>query len=209
MPAPTTPTVAPDDSTALAALDAVVVEPGVERPKRSDAARNFDALLEAARAAFAESGSAAPLEEVAKRAGVGIGTLYRNFPTRDDLIEAVYVGEVQAMVAAARDALAEPPWEGLVHWLHRFLAYVGTKRALVEGLNRDPMASPVFSQCRTAIHAAGAPLLARAQADGSARPDVAIEEVIRLVSGVAGVTFPDEASRDKVVALAVDALRAR
>src|SRR4051812_35325784 len=73
------------------------------RPRRADAARNFDALVEAGREAFAEEGSAASLEDIARRAGVGIGTLYRNFPTRDDLIETLYIREVEALADAADD----------------------------------------------------------------------------------------------------------
>ena len=202
-------TAEPADEGALAALDALVVSAGVQRPKRADARRNFDALLAAARDAFAADGRDASLEDVAKRAGVGIGTLYRNFPTRDDLIEAVYVEEVEAMVATAREAFAADAWPGLVQWLHRYVAYVGTKKALIEGLNRDPGSSGVFLQCRTLLYAAGRPLLVRAQTAGVVRADVGIEEVVRLVSGVAGVAFPDEAQRDKVVDLAIDGLRPR
>jgi len=193
----------------LAELDALVVTAGVQRPKRADARRNFDLLLAAAREAFATDGRDASLEDVAKRAGVGIGTLYRNFPTRDDLIEAVYIEEVEAMVVAAREALAADAWPGLVQWLHRYVAYVGTKKALIEGLNREPGSSGVFLQCRTLIYAAGRPLLVRAQRAAVARDDVEIEEVVRLLSGVAGVAFPDEAQRDKVVDLAIDGLRPR
>ena len=80
----------------------------LQRPKRADARRNYDALLAAARAAFAEDGTGAPLEDVAERAGVGIGTLYRHFPTRVALLEAVYVDEVEAMARAA-DGLSELP----------------------------------------------------------------------------------------------------
>lgn len=204
----------PEDADAIdpetsAALAALVVTAGVQRPKRADARRNFDALLAAARDAFAADGRDASLEDVAKRAGVGIGTLYRNFATRDDLIEAVYVDEVEALVEAAHEAMTVDAWPGLVQWLHRFVTYVGTKRALIEGLNRDPGSSDVFAQCRTLIYAAGRPLLVRAQTAAVVRDDVKIEEVVRLVSGVAGVVFPDEAQRDKVVDLAIDGLRPR
>ncbi|MEP6798054.1 MAG: TetR/AcrR family transcriptional regulator [Lapillicoccus sp.] len=190
-------------------LDSLVVTTGAQRPMRADARRNVEALLAAAREAFAADGRDASLEDVAKRAGVGIGTLYRHFPTRDDLIEAVYVEEVEAMVEAAHEALTAEAWPGLVQWLHRFVSYVGTKKALIEGLNRDPGTSDVFAECRGLIHAAGRPLLVRAQADGVVRTDVEIEEVVRLVSGVAGVAFPDEWQRDKVIDLAIDGLRPR
>jgi AcrR family transcriptional regulator len=82
-----------------------------QRPKRADARANHDKLVAAARALFTDKGTSAPLEEVAERAGVGIGTLYRHFPTRQALLEAVYVDEVESMARAAADLAALPPWE--------------------------------------------------------------------------------------------------
>ncbi|MFF1572702.1 TetR/AcrR family transcriptional regulator [Leifsonia sp. NPDC058292] len=177
-----------------------------QRPHRADARRNFDALLAAAREAFAAHGSTASLEDIARRAGVGIGTLYRNFPTRDALIEAVYVDEVESVVRAARDAESLEPWDALDTWLHRFVSYIGTKHALLDGLNKD---SPVLLTCRTAIYDSGSPLLERAQKSGEVRDDVVIGDVVRMVSGIAGVAFEDDAQRTKVVELAIDGLRAR
>ncbi|WP_431278773.1 TetR/AcrR family transcriptional regulator [Leifsonia poae] len=176
------------------------------RPQRADARRNFDALLAAAREAFAANGSSASLEDIARRAGVGIGTLYRNFPTRDALIEAVYVDEVESVVRAAHEAESLEPWQALTTWLHRFVSYIGTKHALLDGLNKD---SPVLLTCRTAIYDGGAPLLDRAQRAGVVRDDVAIDDVVRMVSGIAGVAFVDDAQRTKVVELAIDGLRVR
>ncbi|MDR6973014.1 helix-turn-helix domain-containing protein [Leifsonia shinshuensis] len=181
-------------------------ELGVARPQRADARRNFDALLAAAREAFAEQGAGAPLEDIARRAGVGIGTLYRNFPTRDALVEAVYIDEVAAVVQAADDASGLEPWEAVEAWLRRFVAYVGTKHALIAGLNKD---SPVLLSCRTSLYDAGEPLVKRAQSAGELRPDATIGDVIRMVSGIAGVAFEDDAQRDRVIAMAVDGLRTR
>lgn len=177
-----------------------------QRPQRADARRNFDALLASARDAFAAKGTSASLEDIARRAGVGIGTLYRNFPTRDALIEAVYVDEVESVVRAAREAASLEPWQALTTWLHRFVSYIGTKRALLDGLNKD---SPVLLSCRTAIYDGGDPLLARAQAAGVVRGDVTIDDVVRMVSGIAGVSFEEDAQRSKVVELAIDGLRTR
>src|SRR3954464_11471458 len=92
----------------------------LHRPKRADARRNYDALVAAARAAFTERDQSASLEDIARRAGVGIGTLYRHFPTRSDLIEAVYVEEVEALARSAEDVTELEPWEALVKWLHGF-----------------------------------------------------------------------------------------
>ncbi len=178
---------------------------GVQRPQRADARRNFDALLAAARDAFAADGIGASLEDIARRAGVGIGTLYRNFPTRDVLIEAVYVAEVEKLIEASDEVADLPPWEGLEEWLHRFIDYIGTKRALVDGINRE---SPVLDSCRIAMYQAGEPVLRRAQAAGVARADTTIEDVVRLVAGVAAVAFPDAEQRERVLSLAIDAVRA-
>ncbi|MET8834591.1 TetR/AcrR family transcriptional regulator [Micromonospora sp. NPDC004540] len=174
------------------------------RPKRADARRNYDALIAAAQEVFGECGAGASLEEIARRAGVGIGTLYRNFPKRRDLFEAVYVEEVRALSASAADLADRPPWDALVAWLHRFVAYVGTKRALAEELVHD---SEVFRSCRTEIYAAGEPLLRRAQQAGAARPDATFDDVVRLVSGIMAYQFFEPAQRDRVLTIALDGLR--
>lgn len=174
------------------------------RPKRADARRNYDALIAAAQEVFGECGAGASLEEIARRAGVGIGTLYRNFPKRRDLFEAVYVEEVRALSASAADLAGLPPWDALVAWLHRFVAYVGTKRALAEELVHD---SEVFRSCRTEIYAAGEPLLRRAQEAGVARPDATFDDVVRLVSGIMAYQFFEPAQRDRVLGIALDGLR--
>lgn len=183
-----------------------VAEITLRRPRRADAARNYDALVAAAREAFAAHGASASLEDIARRAGVGIGTLYRNFPTRDDLIEAVYVSEVLALVEAADDVSDREPWPALEAWLARFVQYVGTKRALVEGLTRE---SDVLAQCRAIMYGAGEPLLVRAQDSGDVDPALTIRDVVRLIAGVTAVsTYEDDAQRDRVLAAAVRGLRA-
>lgn len=175
------------------------------RPRRADAARNFDALVAAGRDAFAEHGSEASLEDIARRAGVGIGTLYRNFPTRDDLIEALYVSEVIALAEAGEELAGQEPWPALEGWIARFVQYIGTKRALVEGLTR---ASNVMAQCRAAMYASGEPLLQRAQDAGAVDPELTISDVVRLVSGVTAASYADEAQRDRVLAVAIRGLHA-
>src|SRR4051812_19786986 len=106
----------------------------ISRPKRADARRNYDQLIQAARQAFTEHDQSASLEEIARRAGVGIGTLYRHFPTRSDLIQAVYVEEVEALARSAEDGLDLEPWDALIKWLHGFVGYIGTKQALADEL---------------------------------------------------------------------------
>src|SRR5205823_7014193 len=97
------------------------IDTQLQRPKRADARRNYDKLVATARAVFAEDGTSAPLENVAERAGVGIGTLYRHFPTRQALLEAVYLDEVEAMARAAAELAHLPPWDALSQWLHQYV----------------------------------------------------------------------------------------
>src|SRR4051795_7030483 len=169
--------------------DPVVTAPtvAVRRPQRADARRNFDALLVAARDVFADQGTDASLEEVARRAGVGIGTLYRNFPTRQDLFESVYISEVEELCGAARALADRDPWDAVVAWVHRFVGYVATKRALLEALSH---ASPVFRACRAEIEVAGEPLLQRAQDAGGGRADLTNDDFLRLISGFTSGTYP-------------------
>ena len=176
----------------------------VQRPQRADARRNFDALLAAARDAFQEHGTDASLEDIARRAGVGIGTLYRNFPTRAALIEAVYIDGVEALVIAAAEAARLEPWPALESWLWRFVDYAATKKVLIAALNHE---SAAMASCRDAFYNAGRPLLQRAQAAGEVRPDTQVGDVMRLVAGVAGVSFPDAEQRRRVLAMAIDGLR--
>jgi len=183
----------------------VALEAGVVRPMRADARRNFDALVDSARDAFSEQGTSASLEDIARRAAVGIGTLYRHFPARDALVEAVYVEEVDRMVRDADEIAEHEPWEALDLWLRRLVTYVSAKRVLVEGLNRE---SPVLANCRTILYGSGRPILERAQQAGVARADVTVEDAMRLVQGLAAVAFPSEHDRDHVVGLAIDGLRA-
>ncbi|MEV4613580.1 helix-turn-helix domain-containing protein [Kitasatospora sp. NPDC049258] len=178
-----------------------------QRPRRADAARNFDALLAAAREAFAEQGAEASLEDIARRAGVGIGTLYRNFPARRHLFEAVYANEIDELGLLAAELSAEPPWEALTGWLRRFVAYTLTKRAIREALEAEE--SDIFLACRQSMYDAATPLLERAQASGDVRPDMSIDDLLRLVSGISSVAFPDEGQRDRVLAIALDGVRAR
>ena len=186
------------------------ITPLLQRPKRADARRNYDKLVAAARDAFAEHGTSASLEEVARRAGVGIGTLYRRFPSRQDLLEAVYVEELADVCQSADELTDLPPWEALSAWLHRLVEYVGRKHALAEELwnylDRD---AEFFSGCRTALFVAGEPLLARAQAAHEVREDVDYNDVIQMVGGIGKnpATPPEQVAR--ILDLALDGLRYR
>jgi AcrR family transcriptional regulator len=179
----------------------------LQRPKRADARLNYDKLVAAARALFAEDGTSAPLEDVAERAGVGIGTLYRHFPTRQALLEAVYVDEVEAMARAAADLSELPPWDALSQWLHQYVGFAATKRALNEALVEAAPDSDVLLSCRTAITGAGTALIERAQRAGVVRADTNFMDVVRMVAGIAMVPTTDPEQKVRLLELALDGLR--
>jgi AcrR family transcriptional regulator len=181
----------------------------LQRPKRADARRNHDKLVTAAFAVFSEHGTSAPLEDIAERAGVGIGTLYRHFPTRKALLEAVYLGEVEAMAHAAEDLSELPPWEALSQWLHQYVGFAATKRALNEALLEAAPDSDVLLSCRTAISRAGTALVERAQRAGVVRADTTFMDVGRMVAGIAMVPTEDPEQKERLLELALDGLRYR
>src|SRR3954452_5016439 len=175
---------------------------------RADAKRNRALLVAAARDAFTERGSDASLEDIARRAGVGVGTLYRHFPTRQALIEAVYVEEVEALCRSAGENPAASSWDALTQWFNRFVDYVATKHALIDEMVATiGMDAPVFRTCHDAIFTAGEPLLARAQADGLVRPDVTFSDAMRIVSGVSMIRHATPEEVRRVLAVAMDGLR--
>jgi AcrR family transcriptional regulator len=178
------------------------------RPKRADALRNYEKVLAAAREAFAEGGESTALEEIARRAGVGIGTLYRHFPNRQALLEALYIDEVEDVCRSAAELEAGDPWEALNSWLERFVAYIATKRALAhELLNYLDQDAPLFQSSRAALYASGEPLLKRAQDAGVVRPDVSIGDVIQLVVSIAKLPTADPGQIEHLLRVALDGLR--
>jgi AcrR family transcriptional regulator len=180
------------------------------RPKRADARRNYEKVLAAAREAFADGGDSTALEEIARRAGVGIGTLYRHFPNRQALLEALYVDEVEEVCRSAAELDDADPWEALSSWFERFIGYIATKQALVnELLNYLDRDARLFAVCRTSLFEAGEPLLRRAQEAGVVRSDVGIAEVIQMVMGIAKVPTGDPAQTQQILRIALDGLRYR
>ncbi|HEY1510829.1 MAG TPA: helix-turn-helix domain-containing protein [Solirubrobacteraceae bacterium] len=178
------------------------------RPKRADARRNYEKVLTAAREAFAEGGESTALEEIARRAGVGIGTLYRHFPSRQALLEAVYVNEVEAVCRTAAELDGADPWEALNGWFERLISYFATKRALsAELLNYLDMSAPLFRDCRVSLYAAGEPLLKRAQEAGVVRPDVEFPEIMQMVMGIAKIPASDPTQIEHILGIALDGLR--
>jgi AcrR family transcriptional regulator len=184
--------------------------PLLERPKRADARRNYEKVLAAAREAFAEGGESTSLEEIARRAGVGIGTLYRHFPNRQALVEALYIDEVEDVCRSAAELDGAEPWEALEGWFERLIAYIGTKRALAhELLNYLEPEAALFQVCRASLFEAGEPLLTRAQEAGVVRPDVTIAEVIQMVIGIAKIPSTDPEQTEHIMRVALDGLRYR
>jgi len=179
---------------------------------RADARRNRERLLAAATDLFAELGADAPLEDIARRAGVGIGTLYRHFPTRLDLQEAVFRDQVAAVCASASElSRSHPPGDALALWLGSLTSYIATKRglspALINGLGRD---SDLVTSCSAQMKAAGTGLLTAAREAGEVRPDITIGDLLRLVHGIVVATeqLPtDTSQRDRLLALVFDGLR--
>ena len=178
---------------------------------RADARRNREKLLAAATALFAETGTDVSLEAIARRAGVGIGTLYRHFPTRDALVEAAYRSEVQHLCAAAEELLADrPPDVALAEWMDRFVTYAATKRGMANALQSVVASgSNVYADARRQILAAIAALLEAGVAAGSIRPDVDAEDVVRAMGAIWQMKdenqWPEQARR--VLRLLMDALR--
>jgi len=160
----------------------------------------------AARDVFAENGTDASLEDIARRANVGIGTLYRNFPTRQDLLEAVYAGEVEELCLGAQAVAELEPWDAFTTWLDSFARYVPTKLALLQALNKD---SEVFRACKSAMLTSALPIFERAQQSGAVRKDVSLDDVTRMISGMVASTYADDDQRQRVIGIALDGLRAR
>jgi AcrR family transcriptional regulator len=172
---------------------------------RADARRNYQRLLAAAAEAFAERGADdISLEEIARRAGVGIGTLYRHFPTRQALLEAVYRDQVDALDARAAELMqADSPAAALAEWLAVLVAFGKTKRSLTTGM----LDSELLSSCRDVLRGANDALLARAQQAGAVRAEVRGIDVIRLAHGVNMAADPeDPAQADRMLALLLDGL---
>ena len=178
------------------------------RPQRADARRNYEKLVAVAREVFAEHGTAATLDDIARRAQVGPATLYRHFPTRQHLLEAVYLEEVEALSRSAEDLAGLPPWDALVQWLHEFLRYAATKRALAQEMlttiDRD---AEVFQASRAAIRTAGDALLKRAQDAGAARPDATFMDIGRLLGGVAAIHGAEPGEVERIFDIVLDGLR--
>lgn len=161
---------------------------------RADARRNRGLLLEAAREVFAEKGAAAPLDDVARRAGVGNATMYRHFPTRRELLVAVYAGEVEALRESGEALLeVEAPGGALFAWLREFVSHVASKRELALAIPDERGGrSELFDRWHGEMRSTVSGLLARAQESGAVRADVGASDLLALANGVALAGADDE-----------------
>lgn len=175
--------------------------------RRADAERNRDKILAAARAAFADPDAQVSMAEISRRAGVGMATLYRNFPGRRELLEALYTDEVDAVCEAAETVDGETPGAALVAWLHRFFAFYASKRHVAsELLTHVDSSNPMFGQNRARVLEAGRPLLVAAQRTNEVRDDLTLEQVLDMVAAVA--TIPgDPRYLEPILQTALDGLR--
>lgn len=182
---------------------------GDGRPKRADARRNRERLVDAARVVFAREGGGASMEAVARQAGVGVGTLYRHFPRRIDLVEAVYQGEVDELVRAAEEAVAElGPWPAVVAFLEAFVRYGSGKRTILNELHQAFEKNPdLRSRSRERIDQAMNLVIARGQRAGAVRTDIEASDVIQLVAPMCtNATLSDDQS-PRLLIMILDGLR--
>jgi AcrR family transcriptional regulator len=184
---------------------------GPARKPRADSARNRQSLIDAAKAGFSDVGLDVSLEEIARRAGVGIGTLYRHFPTREAVVEAVYRREVEQLAEAVPQLLqTSPAGEALHKWMHLFVDYIATKRIIAPSLAAAAARKPALhATSLELITGAISTLVKRAIASGDVRKDIDPSDLLRAMVGVS-YGNPDagwEASARRLIDILMDGLR--
>ena len=175
--------------------------------RRADAERNRSKILAAARTAFAGPDAQVSMAEISRRAGVGMATLYRNFPSRRELLEALYTDEVNAVCDAAEAIDGETPGAVLTAWLHRFFAFYNSKRHVgSELLRQSDDSEPFLNEGRSRVLAAGRPLLLAAQRSGEVRAELTLEQVLDMVIAIAKIDG-DARYLQPILQAALDGLR--
>jgi AcrR family transcriptional regulator len=175
--------------------------------RRAQAQRNRDKILAAARTAFAEQEAEVSMAEISRRAGVGMATLYRNFPGRRELLEALYVDEVNAVCEAAETVEGETPGARLDAWLHRFFAFFNSKHHVAELLNRsNDDAVPFLHTNRDRVLTVARPLLLAAQQTHEVRSDLTLEQILEMVVAIATIRSDPEYV-EPILRTALDGLR--
>ena len=183
-----------------------------ERPLRSDARRNRDKIVAVARTAFTVADDTVPLEGIAREAGVGIGTLYRHFPTREALVEAVYAAELDDVTDSAPAMLGEfPPDVALRAWLDRYAQFFVVKRGMINTLRAGWSAGRITPRTRERINAVVTMFLSAGARSGSLRADVQADDVTAMLLGIFLSTAPNDTPEQtgRLLDLLVDAVRAQ
>jgi AcrR family transcriptional regulator len=175
--------------------------------RRADAKRNRGKIIAAARSAFADPQADVSMAEISRRAAVGMATLYRNFPGRRELLEALYTDEVDAICEAATAIDGQTPGAVLTAWLHRFFAFATTKHHVAaELLAHSDRGNPVFGESRARVLAAGRPLLAAAQRTHEIRDNLTLEQILDMVVAIATI-HGDARYLEPILQSALDGLR--
>jgi AcrR family transcriptional regulator len=172
-------------------------------PRRADARRNYERLLAAAAEVFSERGADAPLDEIARRAGIGNATMYRHFPTRTDLLIAVYADEVAALCARGAALLESgAPGDALFEWLRAFVAHVATKRQLAQTISGMPgrPRSELFGAWHAAMHETATALIDRARRAGAVAAGLTSVDLLTMANGIA-LTAADAAQAERLLGL--------
>ncbi|MFB4298144.1 TetR/AcrR family transcriptional regulator [Actinomadura sp. NTSP31] len=175
---------------------------------RADAQRNRDLILATAKKVFAERGASAPLDDIARHAGVGNATLYRHFPTRRDLLIAVYADEVADLTAKAGKLLSHPsPADAVFTWLGAFIAHIADKSDLAHAIPEEGR-SPLFAEWHEAMRSTLSSLLLRAQQSGAIRPGTSDTDLLALANGIA-LAGADPAQTERLLQLAREGVATR
>ena len=178
------------------------------RPQRADARRNYERVLAAAKEVFGQLGVAAPLDEIARRAGVGNATMYRHFPSRRELVIAVYADEVTALCELGRSLPGTlPPADALFTWLRAFITHVATKRDLPLAIPDDTTGqrTALYQQWHDTMRATASGLLTLAQQAGAIRTGLDVADLLAAANGI-GQAAADDAQADRLLAIIRDGL---
>jgi AcrR family transcriptional regulator len=179
------------------------------RQMRADARRNYERIVETARTAFLDQGPEAPLDDIARRAGVGAGTLYRHFPCREALMEAVYSEDIRRVSDLAYQLLEDhPPGEAIRLWMREQVGFAIQKRGLAATLkaamDRD---TTVFTMCKQILQEAAATLLKAAQESGDVRAELEARDLLLLAHGVAASAEANPEAAERLITVMIDGLK--